>query len=394
MRDETKLIVGGRPENDSPHLVNVGVHRGSTVLFPTMEALKGSHPDKGLAYGRYGTETTKALEQTIAELEQAAGAVIFSSGKAAITLTLLSLLEAGDHILVTDSVYQPTRNFCDRILSRFGVTTTYFDPTTGTGIEALMTERTRLIFTESPGSQTFEVQDIPAIASVAKAKGALVLCDNTWATPLFFKPYDHGVDITIHAATKYIVGHSDAMMGIVTYSEALAKRLRADLRELGAGASPDDCFLALRGLRSMAVRLRQHERSALEMARWLGERPEVERVMHPALPHDPGHAIWKRDFSGSSGLFGLVLKPCSEEALAAMLDGLALFGMGYSWGGFESLLIPTKPVRTATSWEPAGPSLRMHVGLEEVEDLKVDLTKGFARLADVERRRAGQGLVA
>ena len=381
MRDATLLVTGGRTHPEEPHLVNPPVCRGSTVLFPTVAHLKGRHGTGGMSYGRNGTPTTFALQDTFAELEEADGCRVAASGKAAIATALTALVKAGDHVLVTDNIYAPSRQYCDRVLARFGVETTYFDPLIGSGIAELMRPETRLVFVESPGSLTFEVQDVPAIAAVAKRNGALTVMDNTWATPLFFKPYDHGVDVTIHAGTKYVVGHSDAMMGLITWKGSeVGARIDAGVKDMGAPAGPDDCWLALRGIRTMGVRLKHHEQAALALADWLQARPEVATVLHPALPSCPGHDIFKRDFQGSSGLFGFVLQPFPDEAVAAMLDSMELFGMGYSWGGYESLLIPTWPPRTATSWAAAGPAMRIHVGLEDTADLIADLDAGLARL--------------
>jgi cystathionine beta-lyase len=269
------------------------------------------------------------------------------------------------------------------VLKRLGIETTYYDPLVGAGIKGLFKPNTKLVFAESPGSQTFEVQDVPAIAAAAHAAGALLVLDNTWATPLFYKSFAHGADVSIQAATKYIVGHADAMLGAITANEAVWPKVARTHDELGLCPGPEDVYLGLRGLRSLGVRLARHQASSLALAEWLAKRPEVARVIHPALPSDPGHAIWKRDFTGSSGLFAVVLKPASKKAVAAMLDGLELFGMGYSWGGFESLIIPFDPstYRTATHWNGEGPALRIHVGLEDVDDLKDDLEAGFARLA-------------
>jgi cystathionine beta-lyase len=294
----------------------------------------------------------------------------------------MSCLKAGDHLLVTDSVYRPTREFCNGVLARFGVETTYYDPLLGAGIEALIRPNTAAVLTEAPGSQSFEMQDIPAIAEVAHRHGAVVLMDNTWATPLLFPPHERGVDLAIEAGTKYLSGGSDLLLGMVSANERCFKSLRATYDAFAMCPGPEDVFLGLRGLRTMALRLREHEKQALEMARWLESRPEVARVLHPALASDPGHAIWKRDFKGSSGLFSIVLKPFSARAVAAMLDGLELFGMGYSWGGFESLVIPfdCATYRSATEWKPGGPALRFHIGLEDLGDLKADLEAGFERL--------------
>jgi cystathionine beta-lyase len=290
------------------------------------------------------------------------------------------VLKAGDHLLVCDNVYRPSRNFCNGVLARYGIETTYFDPLIGGAIETLFKTNTRAVLVEAPGSQSFEMPDIPAIAAVAHAHGALVIDDNTWATPLFHRSLDQGVDISMQAATKYIGGHSDIMFGTISANAGAWPTIAENIRLLGVCAGPDDVFLALRGMRTLAVRLNQHYRSGLEMARWLAMRPEVQRVLHPALESDPGHAIWKRDFTGASGLFSVVLKPAPQKAVDALLDTVKLFGMGYSWGGFESLVIPfdCDGYRTATKWAPGGPTLRLHIGLENVDDLKADLDRGFA----------------
>jgi cystathionine beta-lyase len=285
---------------------------------------------------------------------------------------------------MVDSVYQPTRKFCDYMLAKLGVETTYYDPLIGAGIADLIRPNTRVIFTESPGSQTFEVQDIPAIARVARERELWLLMDNTWASPLYFRPFDHGVDVSIQAATKYIVGHADAMLGAITSNARAAKHVALAKEQLGVCPGSEETYLGMRGLRTLATRLAQHQRSGLEIARWLEGRPEVARVLHPGLPSHPQHSLWKRDFLGATGLFSIVLKPASDKAVAAMLDGLQLFGMGFSWGGYESLIIPfdPKPYRTATKWAAEGPALRLHIGLEDVDDLRADLDAGFKRLAD------------
>ena len=304
------------------------------------------------------------------------------TSSAAISTTLLAVTKAGDHVLVCDNVYRPSRNFCNGVLARYGVETTYFDPQIGAGIEKLFKPNTRAVLVEAPGSQTFEMPDIPAIAEVAHARGALVIDDNTWATPLFHRSLELGVDISMQAATKYIGGHSDIMFGTISANAKAWPMVAETIRLLGVCAGPDDVFLALRGTRTLAVRLAQHHRSGLEMARWLAARPEVARVLHPGLESDPGHAIWKRDFTGASGLFSIVLKPVPPRAVDALLDAVTLFGMGFSWGGFESLVIPfdCDGYRTATKWSPGGPTLRLHIGLENVDDLKADLDRGFAAL--------------
>jgi len=380
-KEETRLVHAGREPARHHGFVNTPIYRGSTVLFPTVAALEAN--DQDFTYGRLGTPTVKALETTIAELEGGYRTLLTPSGLSAIATALLAFVSAGDEVLISDSVYRPTRRFCDNVLKRLGVTTIYYDPLIGGGIKSLITEKTRVVFAESPGSQTFEVQDIPAIVEATHAAGAMVILDNTWATPLFFKPFAHGVDVSIQAATKYIVGHADAMLGAITASEETSHAVAKVHEDFGLCPGPEDVYLGLRGLRSLGVRLERHQRSALELARWLAARPEVARVLHPALPGHPGHDLWKRDFTGASGLFSIVLKPVPHASVAAMLDGLSLFGMGYSWGGFESLILPFDPgaYRTATTWQAEGPALRLHVGLEAVEDLKADLEAGFARLA-------------
>jgi cystathionine beta-lyase len=380
LRAETTLVTAGRDTVAQKGFVNPPVVHGSTVLYPTAGDL---HAHRGeYQYGRRGTPTTKALQQAMMALEgpQCAGVGLAPSGLAAISTTLLAVLKAGDHLLVCDNAYRPTRNFCNGLLARYGVETSYFDPLIGAGIAALFKSNTKAVLLEAPGSQSFEMPDIPAIASVAHARGALVIDDNTWATPLYHRSLEQGVDISMQAATKYIGGHSDIMFGTISANARAWPQVAEAIQLLGVCAGPDDVFLATRGLRTLAVRLAQHHRSGLEMARWLAARPEVTRVLHPALETDPGHAIWKRDFCGASGLFSVVLKPAPQKAVDALLDAVELFGMGYSWGGFESLVIPfdCAGYRTATSWAPGGPTLRLHIGLENVEDLKADLERGFA----------------
>jgi cystathionine beta-lyase len=380
-KQDTRLAHAGRDPARFDGFVNTPIYRGSTVLYPTLQCLEAN--DQDYSYGRLGTPTVDALQTALAELEGGHATLLTPSGLSAISATLLSFVSSGDDILVSDSVYRPTRRFCENVLKRLGVATTYYDPLIGGGIAGLLTDKTKLVFTESPGSQTFEVQDIPAIAEAAHKRGAVVIMDNTWATPLYFKPFSHGVDVSIHAATKYIVGHADAMLGAITTNKATRAAVARTHDELGLCPGPEDVYLGLRGLRSLSVRLARHQASGLEMAEWLAGRPEVAQVIHPARPGDPGYALWQRDFTGASGLFSIVLKPCSQKALAAMLDGLTLFGMGYSWGGYESLILPFDPrsYRSATTWQVEGPALRLHIGLEDVEDLKADLDAGFARLA-------------
>ena len=376
---ETTLVTSGRDTEAQKGFVNPPVVHGSTVLYPTADDL---HAHRGeFQYGRHGTPTTRALQEALMALEgpQCAGVGLAPSGLSAITTTLLAVLNAGDHLLVCDNAYRPSRNFCNGLLARYGVETTYFDPLIGAGIAGLFKPNTKAVLVEAPGSQSFEMPDIPAIAAVAHARGALVIDDNTCATALYHRSLDQGVDISMQAATKYVGGHSDIMFGTISANARAWPMITEAIRLLGVCAGPDDVFLALRGLRTLAVRLAQHHRSALEIARWLKPRPEVLRVLHPALESDPGHAIWKRDFTGASGLFSIVLKPAPQQAVDALLNGVKLFGMGYSWGGFESLIIPfdCAPYRTATRWAPGGPALRLHIGLENVDDLKADLERGF-----------------
>jgi cysteine-S-conjugate beta-lyase len=380
LRRRSRLMNLGRDAEFSQGFINVPPFRGSTVLYPDVATLKSR--GQRFTYGTRGTPTTEALCSAWSDLSGAVGTVLLPSGLAAVVVALMTALSAGDHLLMTDSAYEPSRTFADKSLRRFGIETTYYDPTIGAGIDALMRPNTRAVLTESPGSQTLEVQDIPAIAEVAHARGACVILDNTWATPLFFSPHAHGADLAIEAGTKYLSGHADLLLGLVSANEAWFERLHRTTHLMAIPPGAEDVFLALRGLRTLELRLREAERQGLALAQWLEHRPEVLRVIHPALPDHPGHALWKRDFSGSSGLFSIVLKPASEAAVAAMLDGLELFGLGYSWGGYESLALPfdCTAVRTATRFAPGGPTVRFSVGLEDIEDLKADLDRGFARL--------------
>jgi cystathionine beta-lyase len=382
LKPETRLVNAGRDPQAYHGFVNPPVYHASTVLYPTAED-QVSHRSR-YQYGRRGTPTSEALESALTELDgqACAGVALLPSGLAAICTALLAVAGSGDHILVADSVYRPTRTFCDGVLKRMGVETTYYDPLIGADIAKLIKPNTRAVFVEAPGSQSFEMQDIPAIAEVAHAKGALVLMDNTWATPLYYRAFENGVDLSIQAGTKYIGGHSDIMFGCVSANAKTLPALKNTVYTMGLCVGPDDMYLALRGLRTMGVRLARHFESGLRVARWLEQRPEVLRVLHPALENDPGHKIWQRDFSGASGLFSIVLKPTSEKSVYAFMNKLALFGMGYSWGGFESLVIlfDCAEYRTATKWAPGGPTLRFHIGLEDADDLIADLERGFAAL--------------
>ena len=381
-RPETRLVGAGRRPEWTRGLVNPAVWRGSTVLFDSVEEMHAAYPPTQgrLHYGRNGAPTQWALCEALTALEPgAAETQLFPSGAAAVAAALLSVLGAGDELLMVDSAYAPTRAFCDNVLGRFGVSTRYYDPLAGAGIAALIGERTRAVFMESPGSLTFEVQDVPAICAAAKARGLATLLDNTWATPLFFRAIDKGVDLSIVACTKYVGGHSDLMLGAVTATEEAAKRLEKARRGLGQAASPDDSWLALRGLRTLDVRLRRHEENGLEVARWLAQQPQVARVLHPALPDCPGHELWVRDFAGASGLFSIALAGGDAAARARFVDSLELFGIGYSWGGFESLAIPADPIRTAARQGHEGQLVRLHVGLEHPDDLIEDLAQGLKR---------------
>ncbi len=364
--------------------VNTPVFRATTMLFATVRELERAARGEydGISYGLDGLPTVTDLQDAVTAIEGGYGAFAVPSGLTATTLPLLALADAGDHVLVTDSVYGPTRRFCDHHLTRIGVDVGYYDPLAGAAIEQSFRPNTRIVFVESPGSLTFDVQDVPAIAAVAHRRGAIVIADNSWATPFFFRSFDHGVDVSVHAATKYIGGHSDVLLGLIIANAATHARLNRFCTDIGVTASPDDCFLGLRGLRTLPTRLARHQSSALAIAQWMRARPEVKEVIYPALPGSRGHALWKRDFTGASGLFGVVLHPVDKDRIDAMLDGMRLFGMGWSWGGFESLIIPTYPerTRTATKWDAGGPCLRLHIGLEDPDDLIADLDEGFARL--------------
>ncbi len=384
MKNETLLATLGSSPDDHHGVVNLPTYRASTILFPSYDAFmaadSGNWPTP--IYGRYGTPSTMALEEALATVDHADHAIVTSSGLAAIIVSMMAFLKAGDHVLMVDSVYGSTRRFCDMELKRLGVDVQYYDPLVGGDIAALFKDNTRMVFVESPGSLTFEMQDIPAIAKAAKAKNILVVADSTWTTSLYFDAWKHGVDINIQSATKYISGHSDLVMGVITSKAEHYKRLHQTYKNFGMTPSGDNCFLALRGLRSMAVRLARHYDNAMKVANWLQTRPEVEEIFYPALPGSKGHDLWKRDCTGATSLFAFALKAVDEHKLAAMLDGLKLFGMGYSWGGYESLIVPVQiqKLRTATTWPLTGPLIRIHVGLEDVNDLIADLQAGFERL--------------
>jgi cysteine-S-conjugate beta-lyase len=377
---QTQLVSAGRDYSDHG-FVNPAVYHGSTVLFPSAQALHDQ--SQAYVYGRRGTPTSRAVESAVALVEGGHNAKMLPSGMAAISTALLAFLKAGDHLLMVDTSYTMTRLFCNGLLKGFGIETTYYDPLIGGGIASLIRPNTRVVYCESPGSLTMEVQDVPAIAEAAHKAGAIVMIDNTWSAGHFFKAFEHGCDVSIQAATKYLVGHADAMMGTVTCNAATWEQFRQAYEQMGQFAGPDDMSLTLRGIRTLDVRLERHQKNAIAVAEWLRGRGEVETVLYPALSNAPGHDLWKRDFTGASGLFSIVLKPCGTEAVYALLDRLSLFGIGDSWGGFESLAVPFKPRRTATTWTAPGPCVRLHIGLESPDDLIADLTEGFAALRAV-----------
>ena len=383
-KPDTRLVEGGRRPEWTHGIVSPPVYRASTILFDTVEEMHASNPPRQgrLQYGRNGTPTQWALCDALTEMEPgAAGTRLFPSGAAAISVALMAVLRPGDELLMVDSAYGPTRAFCDGYLKAFGVATRYYDPLVGAGVAELIGEKTRAVFLESPGSLTMEVQDVPAICAAAKARGLVTLIDNTWATPLFFPALAAGVDISILACTKYVVGHADAMLGSVTATDEWFPRIEQAARAFGQHVGPDDAWLGSRGLRTLGVRLRRHEESGLKVARWLAEQPQVARVLHPALPSCPGHEHWQRDFRGASGLFSFVLQGGGEGDRTRLVEGLEHFGIGYSWGGFESLALPIDPekLRTATQWGAEGPAVRLHIGLEDPDDLIEDLAAGLAR---------------
>ena len=383
-RRETRIVHAGSQPEKFRGAMNPPDYRASTIVFPTVEAMRdaGKNRFDTSYYGRHGTPTSFALEEAMADLEDGYRSVAVCSGLAAITVALMAFVKSGDHVLMADTVYDPSRRVA-QFLAGCGIETTFYDPMIGAGVEALVKPNTKVVFTESPGSLTFEVQDVPAIAKVAHAHGAKVLLDNTWAAGHFFKPFEHGVDISIQAATKYIAGHADVMIGLVTAkTEDDWRAVKTQSAIMGYCAGPDECYLTLRGLKTLDMRMERHRDTGLLLANWLSARPEVASVLHPALPSCPGHEIWKRDFTGSSGLFSIVLKDVPTARVDAMLDGMAIFAMGFSWGGFESLMIPANPtsIRTATKWRAAGPLLRLHAGQEDPDDLIADLAAGFERL--------------
>ena len=374
-RRNTKLAHSGSHPLDQSGIVNPPIYRASTVDFGTVEKMQAlrKNPNDNFVYGRIGTPTSKAFEEAIAALEGAERTIAVGSGLAAISAAMLAFVRAGDHVLVCDNAYSPTRNLSEKFLKRFGVETTYYDPLIGSEISNLFRSNTKAIYTESPGSHTFEIQDIPAITKAAHKENIKVILDNTWSASYFFKPFEHGVDISVQAATKYYVGHSDVMTGTISMCGENIQPILDSVRILGYNISPDDAYLALRGLRTLNVRLRRHEKNALEIARWLDNRPEIDKVLHPALPSCPGHEIWQRDFSGSNGLFSIVFKKLSNNAIHDFIDHLELFSLGGSWGGYESLVLPTDVTRTETTWDNEKPCVRFHIGLEDPNDLISDI---------------------
>ena len=379
MQDDSQYISAGRDPKNHFGAVNVPVYHASTIIYPNLAAIRKRAP-MPYTYGRRATPTSKALEDAMCALEGGAGCVLTPSGLSAVAVAILSVVKSGDHLLMVDSAYHPTRIFCDNYLRNMGVETQYYNPLIGGDIAALIRPNTALIFCESPGSHTFEVQDIPAIVQAAKAHGVTTALDNTWATAYFFKALAHGVDLSIQAATKYIIGHADALLGTVTANAARYPALKQTHGLLGQCAAPDDVFLALRGLRTLPTRLKQHQKNALALATWLQKLAFVKAVLYPALPEAAGHALWKRDFVGASGLFAIEIEPIDDTRLAAMLDDMQLFSMGYSWGGFESLIVPPDEITRSTStFDDKRLFLRLHIGLEHVDDLRADLAAGFTR---------------
>jgi cysteine-S-conjugate beta-lyase len=377
LKPTTRLATAAREYNEHG-AVNPAVYHASTITFPDVETL--NNRTQTYTYGRKGTPTSRAFETAVAEMEGGYACKAGPSGQAAITAALLAFLKTGDHLLMVDTAYWPVRHLCDTLLKNLGIETTYYDPLIGKGIAEHMRSNTRIVYCECPGSQTMEMQDVPVIAKAAHSGGAIAMIDTTWSAGHYFKAFEHGCDVSVQAATKYITGHSDAMLGTVVCNETTWPQFKETFETMGLFAGPDDMYLGLRGLRTLDVRLQRHMQSAIEVAQWLRARPEVETVLYPALSNSVGHDIWKRDFTGASGLFSIVLKPTSQEAVAAMLDDMELFAMGFSWGGFESLIVPFKPHRTAKTWEANGPALRLHIGMEHPEDLIRDLEAGFARL--------------
>lgn len=384
---KTQLITAGRNKKWTQGSVNPPIQRASTIVFDTVadkHHATVNRANKTLFYGRRGTSTHFAFQEAMSDIEGGAGCALYPCGAAAISNAILSFVQSGDHLLMVDTCYEPTRDFCNTILKKFGVETTYYDPMIGEGIRALIQPNTKVLFTESPGSITMEVQDIPTLARIAHEHDVIVMMDNTWAAGVNFSALDYGVDISIQAATKYIVGHSDVMLGTAVAKAPFWDQLREQSYLMGQCISPDDAYLGLRGLRTLDVRLRQHEQNSLKVAQWLAQHPLVDHVRHPALESCPGHEYFQRDFTGGNGLFSFVLKTSYPPATTALLDGMQHFSMGYSWGGFESLILANEPksfdsLRTVAHPHFTGTLIRLHIGLEEVEELIADLEQGLAR---------------
>ncbi|MCE9678875.1 cystathionine beta-lyase [Shewanella sp. AS1] len=385
MKKETQIVSVGRDKKWSKGVINPPVYRASTIVFETMEEMRFAAQNRAkgeMFYGRRGTPTHFAFQEAIAQLEGGVGTALYPSGSAAISGALLSFLKAGDHLLMVDSAYEPTRDLCDKMLKGFGIETTYYDPLIGAGIRELIRPNTRVLFLESPGSITMEVQDVPTLCQIAHEHGLTVMLDNTWASPINSRPFEMGVDISIQAATKYIVGHSDVMLGTATANQAHWDQLRENSYLMGQCTSADDIYLASRGLRTLAVRMAQHEQNALKVANWLASRPEVDHIRHPAFETCPGHEFFKRDFTASNGLFSFVLKQGNLKSVTAFVENMQLFKMGFSWGGYESLILGVfgiDKLRTATHWDSSKPLIRLHIGLENPDDLIADLERGFER---------------
>ena len=377
-KNDTKIILSGKSQKSKSSFVNSPIYKGSTVLFKTVEDMNKSMKRKNtqtLAYGRFGSPSTFEFEKAIAEIDEGYSAVATSSGTAAIVASLLAILKTGDHILITDSVYGVTKNLAKGLLNNMGITTTFYKPDIGKEINRLIKKNTKVIFIESPGSLTFEIQNVPMLVEIAKKNNLITIMDNTWATPLFFKPFYNGIDISIQSATKYIVGHSDAMLGVITTNKNYTKCVREAAHNMGSCPSPEDIYLGIRGLKTLSIRLQKHQQSASKVIEWLKTQDVTDTILYPALPDNPGYKIWKRDFLGASGLFGIKLKNTKISLVNKMLNNLKLFNMGYSWGGYESLILPIKPekLRDTYKWKNDCGTLRIHVGLEDPDDLINDL---------------------
>ena len=379
---ETKIILSGKNNNSKNSFVNSPIYKGSTVIFKTVKEMNASMKNKHmqtLAYGRYGSPSTFEFEKAIAEIEGGYSAVATSSGTAAIVASLLAILKTGDHILITDSAYGITRNLTKNLLKNMGISTTFYNPNIGIEIQDLIKKNTKAIFLESPGSLTFEIQDVPMLVEIANKNNLVTIIDNTWGTPLFFKPFYHGIDISIQSATKYIVGHSDAMLGVIITNKKYEKCIRESAHNMGSCPGPEDIYLGIRGIKTLSIRLERHQKNALKIIEWLKTRKEIDKILYPAIPENSGYKIWKRDFLGASGLFGVTLKKTKKSLIHQMLNKLQLFNIGYSWGGYESLILPVNPekYRDTYQWKKEGGTLRIHAGLENADDLINDLKENI-----------------